>query len=97
MPTFIMLGNFTQHGIENIKDLQKQMALSVKLGKEHGIELKAMYLTFGKYDWVAITEAPSMEVSMQRLLAMCSRGFVRTETLVAIPADKGIELINKLE
>jgi uncharacterized protein with GYD domain len=97
MPTFVILGKFTQKGIENIKDFQKIMAFAIETGKQHGIEVKAMYFTFGQYDFVTITEAPSAEISLQRLFALGSRGSVRTETLLAVPFEKGIKEISKLE
>jgi uncharacterized protein with GYD domain len=97
MPHFVTLGNFTQKGIENIKDFQKQMELAVKKGKEHGIVGRETYFTFGRYDFIYIAEGPNPEVVLQRLFAMCSRGYVRTETLLAIPVERGIEEISKLE
>ena len=97
MPHFVTLGKFTQKGIENIKDFQKQMAMAVKKGKEHGIEAKDTYFTFGQYDFIYIAEGPNPEVVLQRLFALCSRGYVRTETLLAIPVARGIEEISKLE
>jgi len=51
----------------------------------------------GQYDFVAITEGPSNEAIMQALFTICSVGAVRTETLVAVPAEKAAaEIIKKL-
>ena len=48
------------------------------------------------YDVVAIVEGPSNEAAMQSLFTVGMAGAVKTETLVAFPAEKGIELIKKL-
>ena len=50
----------------------------------------------GKYDFLSAIEAPSNEAMMQILLTLGSGGAVSTETLVAIPAEKGAEIIRKL-
>lgn len=51
--------------------------------KDHGAEMKATYLTFGQYDFVAIIEAPSDEVFARVVLALAAQGNVRTTTLKA--------------
>jgi uncharacterized protein with GYD domain len=98
MVVSIVLCKFTQKGVENIKDFQKSMVGAAKGGKAHGIKGLGSYFTIGQYDFVMITEtdAPD-EVGLQRLFALCRRGFLRTETLRAIPAEKGFEAISKLE
>lgn len=58
--------------------------------------MKAFYYTMGQYDFIAITEAPSNEVAMKSLFIIGSGGAVRTETLVAIPAEKAAEIIKEL-
>ena len=47
----------------------------------------------GQYDMVVIMEAPSNEVAMEGLLKTGSLGNVNTETLVAIPAEKAVEIM----
>jgi len=47
----------------------------------------------GQYDMVVIMEAPSNEAAMEGLLKTGSLGNVKTETLVAIPAEKGVEIM----
>jgi uncharacterized protein with GYD domain len=96
MPTYVILGNFTQEGIENIKDSPKRLADNAKLAKSLGGEMKAFYYTLGRYDFVAITEGPDNETLMKGMLIIGSKGSVRTETLVAIPAEKVTEIIKEL-
>ena len=96
MPTFVVLGKFTREGIEKIKESPKRLEASTQVIKSLGGEIKAFYYTMGRYDMVAIVESPSDEAAMQALFTVGSTGAVKTETLVAFPAEKGIELIKKV-
>jgi len=96
MPTFIILGNFTQKGLENVKDLPGGLEKAKELDKAFGGEMKAFYYTLGRYDFVAIAEFPDPETAIQVLLAQASTGVIKTETLVAVPAERGAELIDQL-
>jgi uncharacterized protein with GYD domain len=92
MPTYIVLVSFTQKGMENIKDSPNRLEAARKLGKSLGGEITAAYYTLGQYDMVVIMEAPSNEALMRGMLITGSLGNVKTETLVAIPAEKGVEI-----
>jgi uncharacterized protein with GYD domain len=97
MLTFVVLGKFTQEGITKIKESPQRLGAARKVVKSTGGELKEFYYTMGRYDFVAIVEGPSNEAAMQSLFAICSVGAVRTETLVAVPAEKAAaEIIKKL-
>ena len=96
MPTYIVVGNYTQKGIENVKDSPDRLAAARELATSLGAEIKDFYYTLGRYDFVLTIDAPSDEVTMKILLITGSKGSVRTETLVALPAEKGVELIKGL-
>lgn len=85
MPAYIILGNYTHQGIQNIKDSPKRVDGVRKMIREMGGDLKEFYLTLGQYDFVAVAEAPSDEVVAKVLLAVGSAGNVRTITLKAFP------------
>ena len=93
MPTYIVLVTFTQKGMENIQDSPKRLEAARQLGKSLGGEITAAYYTMGQYDMVLILEAPSNEAAMKGLLKTGSLGNVKTETLVAIPAEKAVEIM----
>ena len=93
MPTYIVLVRFTQKGMENIMDSPKRLEAARILSESLGGEITAAYYTMGQYDMVVIMEAPSNEAAMEGLLKTGSLGHVNTETLVAIPAEKGIEIM----
>ena len=96
MPTFIVLGQFTQKGIENIKDSPKRLEDAKKLTESLGGKMKAFYYTLGQYDFVSITEGKDLDSMLKGLLILGSKGSIRTETLVAFPAEKGVEIIKGL-
>jgi len=96
MPTFVVLGKFTREGIAKIKESPKRLEASRQVTKSVGGKIKEFYYTMGQYDMVAIVEAPSNEAAMQALFTVGMAGAVKTETLVAIPAEEGVKIIKKL-
>ena len=52
MSTYIMLINYTDQGIRNIKDSPKRADAARDLAKSCGAEMKDLYLTIGGYDLV---------------------------------------------
>lgn len=85
MPTYITLIKFTQEGIEKIKESPARLEKAKAAVKAAGGELKAFYLTIGRYDAVTISEASSNEAYAKTMLAIGAGGAVRTETLCAFP------------
>ena len=96
MPTYVILGKYTQEGITKIKEAPQRLEAARRLAKSLGGEIKEFYLTMGQYDFVVISEGPSDEAAIQSLLTLGSTGTSRTETLVAFPAEKAAEIIKKL-
>jgi uncharacterized protein with GYD domain len=96
MPKYIVLGKFTSKGIKNIKDSPKRLAKAKEIAESVGGKIKKFYYTMGRYDFVAIFEAPDEEAMTKTLLTIGSAGAVSTETLTAISAEKGAEIIKSL-
>ncbi|MFC1505084.1 GYD domain-containing protein [Thermodesulfobacteriota bacterium] len=96
MATYIILVNYTQKGIENVKESPNRLD-SVKNGfKAIGAELKAFYLTMGRYDIILVAEAPNEETIAKLMLKIGSNGNVRTETLCAFTESQYREIIAAL-
>jgi len=93
MPTYITLIHWTQKGIEDIKEGPTRLAGAKEAIKAAGGEMKAFYLTMGRYDMVAISEAPSDEAYVTTILALASGGGIRTETLRAFTEDEYRKII----
>ena len=96
MPEYIILGQFTQEGIKNIKDSPKRLEDAKKLMKSLGGKLKVFYYTLGRYDFVAITEGFDLDSALKAAMMIGGVGSVRTETLVAFPSEKGTEIIKSI-
>ena len=96
MGKYIVLGNFTQKGIENIKDSPKRLDSAKKVAASLGGEIKKFYYTMGDYDFVALVEMPNDEAMTKALLTIAGAGSIRTKTLPATPAEKGAKLIKEL-
>ncbi|MHA2287215.1 MAG: GYD domain-containing protein [Promethearchaeota archaeon] len=96
MAVFIVLGSFTQEGITNIKDSPQRLEAAKKVADSVGGAIKQFFYTMGRYDFVAITEAPNFEAMMKSLLIIGTTGAVRTETLQAIPIEKAVGIIKEL-
>ena len=97
MPVYIVLGKYTQKGIENIKTSPEKREAVGKVFESVGGKFKDFYYTLGRYDFVALCEAPNEEEMLKAMLIGASKGEVRTETLTAIPADKGAEIIKGMQ
>jgi uncharacterized protein with GYD domain len=96
MATYVVLANFTEQGIRDVKETPKRAEAFKEMAKKHGATIKEMYWTLGRYDIVTIMDVPD-EVSATALgLSVGSRGNVRTETLRAFAADEMKTIIGKM-
>ena len=96
MSAYIMLINFTQQGIETIKELPNRIAAARQGVNEMGAEIKDIYYTMGQYDGVVVIEAPDDETVAKIALAVGSVGNVRSETLRAYTEDEFVEITSAL-
>lgn len=93
MPTYVTLINWTQKGVENVKDSPKRLDAAKKLFKSEGAEIKAFYLVMGQYDIVVVSEAPNDETASRVALSLGTRGAVRTQTFRAYTEKEYRKLI----
>ena len=96
MPIYVVLGNFTQKRIETIKNLPEGIKDATKVFKSFGVKVKELVFTLGRYDVVAIFEAPNEEAVTKALLSWGSQGLLRTETLTGFTPEKMIELVKEI-
>jgi uncharacterized protein with GYD domain len=96
VPSYVMLLKWTQTGIEKVKDAPQRIERARNTLKSVGGDLKELYFTFGKYDMVAIAEAPSDEAMGKALLIIGSAGTASMQTLKAFPEAEGLEIIKGL-
>jgi uncharacterized protein with GYD domain len=96
MPHYIILLNFTDQGIRNVKDTIKRAEAFKSAIEKAGGKFVSVYYTLGKYDIVTIVEAPNDETMMAVILATGSLGNVRSETLKAFPMDEAAKIIERV-
>jgi uncharacterized protein with GYD domain len=87
MVTAVMLLNWTDHGIKNVKESPKRLDGVKKLAKVMGGEVKSVYMTLGVYDLVLIVDMPNNDKLASFGLKLGSLGNVRSTTLKAFPED----------
>jgi uncharacterized protein with GYD domain len=83
MATFVLLANFSDQGIRNVKDSTKRADAFKEQAQRLGGSVKDLYWTMGRYDIVAIVEAPDEKAMTTLGLTVGKLGNVRTETLRA--------------
>ncbi len=96
MSTYVLLANYTDQGIRNIKDSPGRVDAAQALIRELGGEMKQFYLTMGAHDMVVITEMPSDEAAAKLALKLGSLGNVRTTTLKAFSEPEFRTIISEL-
>jgi uncharacterized protein with GYD domain len=96
MALFIVLANFTEQGIRNVKDSPKRAEAFRDMAKKCGVTVKETFWTLGQYDIVAILEAPD-DVSITALgLSLGTLGNVRTQTLRAFSSADIKSILGKM-
>jgi uncharacterized protein with GYD domain len=79
MPTYIVLGSFTEQGIRSVRDSLKREDAFRKQCEKIGAQVKEVYRTMGRYDLAAIVDAPD-DVTMTSLVySTGALGNIRTE------------------
>ncbi len=83
METYVMLFNFTDQGIRNVKDITMRVDPVRDLAKSLNVTVRNIFWTLGQYDMVAIVEAPDEITATALGLSIGKAGNVRTQTLRA--------------
>jgi uncharacterized protein with GYD domain len=83
MPTYILIGTFTDQGVRNVKDTTTRVEDVRALAKKAKVTLKEAYWTMGPYDVVAIFDAPNEAAMAALCLSIGAAGNVRMQTLRA--------------
>jgi uncharacterized protein with GYD domain len=96
MPTYIVLGNFTEQGIRSVRDSLKREDAFRKQCEKMGAQVKEVYRTMGRYDLAAIVDAPD-DVTMTSLVySTGALGNIRTETLRAFTRQETEQALAKM-
>lgn len=96
MATYIMLGQFTDQGIRNVKETTKRAEAIKGLAKKVGATVKEVYWTLGEFDVAAIVEAPDDISATAFFLSIGALGNVRTRTMRAFVSDEMGRVLGKM-
>ena len=96
MPTFVVLANFSDQGIKNVKQTIERAEAFKQMAAKTGATVKEVYWTLGAHDVVAICEAPDDETATALSLSVASRGNVHSETLRAFTFDEMKRIMGKM-
>jgi uncharacterized protein with GYD domain len=98
MATYIIFFGFTQKGIEKIKESPVRVGAARQIIQKMGGKVKDFYAPMGMtgYDTLFIVEAPDDETVARAVLAIGSKGNVRTTTVRAFTEKEYKKIINKL-
>ena len=96
MLTYLIQSQWTEQGIRTVKDSAKRLDLGKKKLKEMGGEIKAVYLTTGAFDMLAVVEVPTDATLASYVLWLGSQGNLKTQTVKAFTEDEYRRIIGEL-
>ena len=96
MATYLVLSNFTDQGIRNIKETTNRADAVRRMAKEFNVTVKEIFWTVGQYDVVSIFEAPDDSSVTALCLAIGQAGNIRTEMLRAFNAEEMRGVIGRM-
>ena len=96
MATYIVLSNFTEQGIRNVRGTTDRADAVREMARKFGVTVKDIYWTLGAYDVVTVFEGAD-EASITALsLAIGQAGNVRTQMLRAFNKEEMKGVLAKL-
>jgi uncharacterized protein with GYD domain len=95
MATFIVLLNFTDQGIRNVKESPDRYEAFRTMAEKQGVTIKNVYWTVGQYDVVAVFEGADEAVTTA-LFTLGSLGNVRSQTLRGFSAEEMKSIVSNM-
>ena len=96
MQTYIFLVKFTDQGRRNIKDTIGRAAAFETMAEKSGATIKTLCWTIGRYDVIAVFEAPDDESAAALSFSVSSLGSVRNEILRAFSFEEMAKILGKM-
>jgi uncharacterized protein with GYD domain len=93
LPSFVVLGNWTEEGIKKVTDAPARIKETHSMIEKTGGKMQLFY-TAGKYDFVMIVEIPKDDDLMAILLCIGSMGNIRTTTMKAWTEAEGAKILS---
>ncbi len=97
MASYVLLLQYTDQGIRNVKDTTKRAAaFKGEIAGKFGVKVSEILWTLGQYDLVALAEAPNDEAMASCALSVAKLGNVKIQTLRAFRTSELDALLAKL-
>lgn len=96
MSTFIIMINWTELGVKNIRESARRLDAAKKLLSDMGGKFVNFYLTMGECDMVAVCDIPDDATAARFALQLAMQGNVRTRSMKAFPEAAYREIIASL-
>jgi uncharacterized protein with GYD domain len=94
--TYFLLVHFTDQGIRDIKDTIGRAEAFEQMAKKSGVTLRELFWTMGRYDVIAVFEAPDDVSAAALTLSASSLGSVRSEILRAFSFEDMKQILGKM-
>jgi len=96
MAKYVTLANWTDQGVKDASQTVDRAASFKELVGKMGGSVDTLLWTMGRYDIVAVIDAPSDEVASAIVLKVSGLGNIRGEALRAFTADDVAGIVGKL-
>jgi len=96
MAHYVILATFTYQGLKAAKDSPKRAEAFRQMAQTFGVTVKDIFWTQGRYDIVAVTEAPDEIAATALNLSLSALGNIRTESLRAFSAEEMGKIVAKM-
>ena len=96
MAKYVVLFNWTEQGVRTAKDTVKRFEQARDALQQMGMSFDTIVWTIGRYDIVAVVDAPDDETVAAAMVQLAGAGNVRTETLRGFTADEVGGILQKL-
>jgi uncharacterized protein with GYD domain len=96
MAHYVILATFTDQGLKAAKDSPKRAEAFRQMAQTFGVTVKDIFWTQGRYDIVAVTEAPDEIAATALNLSLSALGNIRTESLRAFSAEEMGNIVAKM-
>ena len=96
MPKYVLLLNWTEQGVKNVKDTVDRYHAARQLVESKGGKFDAIYWTAGPYDIVSVVDAPNDEAAAAATLQLAAAGNLKTLSMRAFDEDEMKSVIGQM-
>jgi len=96
LSTYVVLYRFTEQGAKDIKGTVHRASEARAENERRGFKIQGLYWTQGRYDLVAVVDAPDEQTMLAGLFNIAGAGNVKSETLRAFTADEMQAVLEKM-